>query len=161
MTTENRISAELADTALTAFLGHIAAARALMPFLVNVPMDERNSIAKFGDKSQAFDVKCADYEGQRPDLVPTYVSVPETTKDRALIGQVRTGGAAVAQLADELFCTELVLGGDIADSDKALYAAIRLAAESGVPGAQAVYEDLKQRYPAATRRPATPTPQTS
>src|SRR6185436_2303266 len=107
------------------------------------PHGRTQQLAKFGDKSQAFDVKCADCEQQRPDLVPDYVSVPETTKDRALIAQVRTGGAAVAQLADDLFCTELVLGGDIADSDKALYGAIRLAAESGVPGAQAIYEDLK------------------
>lgn len=155
MTTENRLSAELTDANLTAILGHLNAARALMPFLVSIPMEERNGIAKFGDKSHAFDDKCADYEAQRADLVPAFVSVPETTKDRVLIAKVKTVNAALAQLADDGFCTELVLGGDIADSDKAFYAAVRLAAANNVPGAQAIYEDLKQRYPHVPRKPAT------
>lgn len=161
MTTENRISAELADTALTAILGHLAAVRELMPFLVNVPNDERNLIAKFGDKSQAFDNKCADYEKQRTDLVPSYVSVPETDKDRALRVKMKTINGVLGQLADDGFCTELVLGGDIADSDKALYGNIRLAAENSVPGAQAIYDDLKARYPSVTRKRANAKPATT
>ena len=158
MTTENRISATLAAADLTAIIGHLNAARALMPFLVSVANEDRNKITKFGDKSQAFDEKCADYEAQRPDLVPNFVSVPETTKDRTLIAQMKTINAILAQLADDGFCTELVLGGDIADSDKAFYGNARFAAANGVPGAQAIYDDLKQRYPSVPRKPATPPP---
>ncbi len=160
MTTENRISAALTDADLTAILGHLTAVRTLLPFLVNVPIAERNGIAKFGDKSQAFDEKCKDYEHQRPDLVPAFVSVPETDKDRALRDKMKTINGVLGQLADDGFCTELVLGGDLADSDKAFYAAVRLAAANGVPGAQAIYEDLKQRYPSVPRKPATPKPPT-
>ena len=160
MTTENRISAELTDANLTAILGHLTAARALMPFLVSIPMDERNGIAKFGDKSQAFDEKIAQYESQRPDLVPGFTSVPEATKDRQLIAKMRALNAALSQLADDCQSTELVLGSDIADHDKAFYAAIRLAAQNGVAGAQAIYDDLKQRYPAVSKKPATPKPPT-
>lgn len=160
MTTENRISTVLSDADLTAILGHLNAVRTLLPFLVNVPLNERNGIAKFGDKSQAFDSKCQDYEHQRADLVPAFVSVPEADKDRALRAKMKTINGVLGQLADDGFCTELVLGGDLADSDKAFYAAVRLAAANGVPGAQAIYEDLKQRYPSVPHKPATPKPPT-
>ncbi len=45
MTTDNRISATLSDADLAAILGHVSAIRALLPFVVNVPNDERNQIA--------------------------------------------------------------------------------------------------------------------
>jgi hypothetical protein len=156
MTTENRISATLADADLAAFIGHINSARALVPFLFSVPNDERNQLAKFGDKSQAFDDKIASYEQQRPDFVPSFCSVTEANMDRKLRSQCAQAEAAVAQLHDDLISTGLVLGGDIADHDKAMYANIRLLAQSGVNGAQAAYDDLKQRYPAPARKPATP-----
>ncbi|MEO6789275.1 MAG: hypothetical protein ABI318_24385, partial [Chthoniobacteraceae bacterium] len=90
MSTDNRISAVLSDADFTAVLGHITAIGVLLPFRVSIPNSERNQIAKFGDKSQAFDDKIASYEAQRPELVPSYTSVPETTKDRTLISQMRT-----------------------------------------------------------------------
>ena len=160
MSTDNRISATLPDADFNGILGHIAAIKVLMPFLLSIPNSERNRIAKFGDKSQAFDDKIASYEGQRPDLVPSFTSVPEVTKDRTLIAKMHTINGALGQLTDDCASTELILGGDIADHDKAFYAAVRLAAANGVAGAQAIYDDLKQRYPSVPHRPATPPPPT-
>ena len=158
MTTENRISAALSIADYTTILGHITAIRQLMPFLVSIPNEERNQIAKFGDKSKAFDDKIASYEQQRPDFVPGFCSVTEAGKDRALREQTQSIEAAISQLFDDISSTNLVLGGDIADHDKSVYANIRLLAQSGVNGAQAAYDDLKQRYPAVPKEPVTPTP---
>ena len=160
MSTDNRITATLSDADLTAILGHITAIQALLPFRISIPSSERNQLGKFGDKSQAFDEKIAQYESQRPDLVPTFTSVPEATKDRQLIAKMRAVNGALSQLADDCQSTELVLGSDIADHDKAFYAAVRLAAQNGVAGAQAIYDDLKQRYPSVPKKPATPKPPT-
>ena len=70
--------------------------------------------------------------------------------------KMRALNGALSQLADDCQSTELVLGSDIADHDKAFYAAIRLAAQNGVAGAQAIYDDLKQRYPSVPKKPAIP-----
>ncbi|MFZ4767081.1 MAG: hypothetical protein ACOYMN_19180 [Roseimicrobium sp.] len=155
MNTANRISAALSDDNLQAALGHLKAARALLPFLVNVPNDERNDVPKFGDKSQAFDDKISDYEKSRPDIVPAFSSAAEANKDRALRTQMRTLNAELGQLMDDCFCTELVLGGDLSDHDKLVYANVHFMADNGVPGTQAIYDDLKQRYPAVSRTKAT------
>ena len=158
MTTDNRISATLSDADLTAILGHITAIGALLPFRVSIPNSERNQIAKFGDKSKAFDDKIAEYEVQRPDLIPAFTSAAEATKDRALRAKMQAINGALGQLADDCATTELVLGGDLADHDKALYANVRFSAANNVNGAQAIYDDLKQRYPTVPKKPVVPPP---
>ncbi len=160
MTTENRISAVLPAANLATILAHLQAARDLMPFLVNIAKADRNGIAKFGDKSQAFDDKIADYETQRPDLVPAFTDAAEANKDRALRVQMQSINGVLAQLSDDGFCTELALGGDIADHDQAVYSNIRFCSSNNVPGTQAIYDDLKQRYPSVTKKPAVAKPAT-
>lgn len=158
MSTDNRISSTLSAADFTAILGHITAIQALLPFRLSIPNSERNQIAKFGDKSQAFDDKIASYEAQRPDLIPAFTSKPEADKDRVLIMQMKSINGALGQLADDCACTELILGGDLADHDKSFYSSVRFAAANNVNGAQAIFDDLKQRYPAPTKKPVTPTP---
>ncbi len=65
---------------------------------------------------------------------------------------------ALGQLSDDCVCTELVLGGDLADHDKSFYSSVRFAASNNVNGAQAIFDDLKQRYPSVPKKPVVPPP---
>lgn len=61
MPDDNRISAAITDANKTAILQKINEIRALLPFLINLTPEERQTLPKLGDKTLAFDEKAASY----------------------------------------------------------------------------------------------------
>ena len=84
MPNDNRISAVLAPADKTSILQKITEIRALLPFLLNLTVQERKELFKLGDKGLGFDDKCRTYMTNNPTLVPSYVTVAEVDKDRTL-----------------------------------------------------------------------------
>ena len=58
MPDDNRISATLADADKALILQKITEILALLPFLVNLTPDERQTFPKLGEKTLGFDEKC-------------------------------------------------------------------------------------------------------
>jgi|SRR5665213_526276 len=85
MANDNQVSATLTDQNVTDILGHIAALGTLLPFLISRAVGDNNVM--LGDKSVAFDDKCASYMASNPEFIPGYVDPAEVIKDRALRAQ--------------------------------------------------------------------------
>lgn len=159
MSDDNRISAEFTETAEAAVMGHIAAIRALMPFLINLTPEERQEMPKLGDKTLAFDEKCKTHMEQNPAFVPGFIDVAEVNKDRELRKPVNNVERALKALSDSASDTSMLTGAEIYMADLAFYQNVRQAAKRGKPNAQTVYDDLKSRFPGGgggTPPPANP-----
>lgn len=155
MPDDNRISAALTEANKTAILQKITEIRALLPFLVNLTPDERQTLPKLGEKTLGFDEKCAGYMAANPKLVPGFVDVDELGKDRALrspLAEVVRELDALTQSVDD---TVTLVGHEIYMSELAFYQNVRQAAKRGIGGAQPIFDDLKERFPGGGATPAT------
>ena len=160
MPNDNRISAVLAPADKTTILQKITDIRALLPFLLNLTVQERKELFKLGDKGLGFDEKCKTYMANNPALVPGFVTVAEVDKDRALRTAVLDIQRELASLLEAVDDTALVLGSEILMADLSFYQSVRQAAKRGTPtGIDVIFNDLQERFP-GTHKTTTPTPPT-
>ena len=156
MPDDNRISAQLTDANKAAVLQKIGEIRALLPFLLNLTPDERQTLPKLGDKTLGFDEKCASHMAQNPKLVPGFVDAAELEKDRALRTPLSDVVRELDSLTQAVDDTVTLVGHEIYMAELAFYQNVRQAAKRGVSGAQAIYDDLKDRFPGSGATPAGP-----
>lgn len=87
----------------------------------------------------------------RPDLIPSYVNQAELAKDRALWGPLSEILAQLDDLTSGSATPSDIVGSEIFDADRAFHANVRGASKRGVAGAQAIYEQIKVRFPGRPR----------
>lgn len=126
----------------------------LLPKLINLTVEQRRANPKIGDKTLAFDEKCQTYAAQRPELVPAFADTAELAKDRAAIAMAQPWLLKLAPLCEGLEDTVSLLYTDVYNFDLSLLNSVKQASKRGVPGADTIYEDLRQRFPG--RPPAAP-----
>ena len=153
MPNDNRISATVSATDKTSILTKIAEIKALLPFLINLTKDERIQLPKLGAGSLAFDEQCASYMASAPNLVPPFVDAAETTKDRALRLVLADVLREVRKLCEMVDDTLMQVGSEIWLADLSFYQTVRQAARRDVAGADAIYDDLKERFPGVAGDP--------
>jgi hypothetical protein len=155
MANDNRISTEITPQKKAAIVAAIQALKTeLQGVIINLNVEERQSLPKIGDKTLAFDEKCKAYMAQRPELVPGFVVMAEVNKDRALVADLMPCLQELAPICEGLQDTISVAYTDIYTADLAFHANVRQAAKRGVSGADTIYDDLKERFPG--RPPAGP-----
>ena len=157
MSSLNRISATLSDADITEIEGHLDDIRAKMPFLITLTAQERREKAKLGEKSMGFEEKCETYMQSHPQFMPGFVALEDVSKDRALRTQLLHLSAQHQALFAAIQDTLMLTGSDLWSSDLAYYKSVQEAARRGLPGAEAIYNDLKSRFPGTTH-PAAPAP---
>ena len=158
MASDNRISIEITPAKKTAIEAAIAALKAeLAGITINLTKEERQTLAKVGDKTLAFDEKCKAYMGSRPELVPGFIDGDELAKDRKLVADLLPCLRELAPICEGLEDTISLAYTDIFVADLAFHASVKQAAKRGVPGTDTIYDDLKERFPGRPR--TTPPPQ--
>jgi hypothetical protein len=158
MPNDNRISAEVTAATKTAILTKINEINALLPFLINLTKDERITLPKLGASSLAFDEQCASYMASAPNLIPPFVIPAEVTKDRNLRIVLADLLREARKLCEKLDDTHMLVGSEIWLADLSFYQTARQAARRDVPGADTIYDDLKERFPGVSGDPEEPTP---
>jgi hypothetical protein len=147
MPNDNRISAEVTPANKTAMLTKLTEIEDLLPFLINLTKDERIQLPKLGPASLSFDEQCASYMASAPNLVPPFVTVAEVSKDRALRLVLADLLREARKLCEKLDDTLMLVGSEIWMADLSFYQTVRQAARRDVPGADTIYDDLKERFP--------------
>ncbi|MBL9179711.1 MAG: hypothetical protein JNM65_16735 [Verrucomicrobiaceae bacterium] len=163
MPNDNRVSATVSPTDKTAIMTKLAEIKALLPFLLNLTKDERVQLPKLGPASLSFDEHCAGYMATTPNLIPPFVDAAEVTKDRNLRLILADLLREAHKLCEVLDDTLLLVGSEIWMADLSFYQTVRQAARRDVPGADAIYDDLKERFPGVSgddeeEPPSPPTP---
>lgn len=148
MANDNRISTSITAEQKAAIEAAVAAlVEAFDGILINLTLEERQSLPRISDKTLAFDQKCAEYMSQRADLIPSYLDMAEMAVDRKLIADLRPCLQQIAPLCEALDDTLMLANSDNYVGDLAFYQNVRQAARRGVPGTDTIYSDLKERFP--------------
>ena len=158
MPSDNRISASITAADKTAVITAVDTIRSKLPFLLNLTAAERKELPKLGDKTLAFDEKCAGYMAAHPELVPGFVNSAELAKDRALRTDLNDISRALGTLLEGVDDTLMLASSEAYMADLSFYQSVRQAAQRGVVGADTIYSDLKQRFPGRAAKPVVPAP---
>lgn len=125
-------------TAINTALDHV--------LLFNLTADERKALRVMGDKSIAFVQKSLEYAENNPALLPPYLDLAEAKKDFALAHDLNGILQQINTLQRAVEDTLMVAGSEAYDAALIFYNSVKGASRVNVPGSQAVYNDLQQRF---------------
>lgn len=155
---ENLISLKIDQPTVDKILDKIAECTALLPGLIALTPEQRHASAKMGDASKPFVEKARDYSITNAAIVPSYMDVNEFKIDVSDETYLHVIETAVKQLFDAISDTRMLVGSEAYTAALMFYSAAKDAARHNVPGAKAVVEDLKKRFPGGRRKEETNTP---
>ena len=113
MSSQNKVSAQLAAQAITNITAAFATVRQNMPFLINLPDDERAHLPHIGDKSGDVLTQTLNFVSQFPEALPATFNTAEFKKDGDLFNPLETVAMASAELDQLIQDTRLALRSDL------------------------------------------------
>ena len=132
-------------------------AAVLRPYLQALTPEQRETMLKMADKTVAFVNKIRDYAANNPGFVPDFVDMAEFKADSDALTGLSPVHMLLAGLALDTDSTMMLAGSDAYAAALVIYNNIKFLAKNKRPGAQAAYDDLRQRFPGGgAGRPAKP-----
>jgi hypothetical protein len=148
MSQENLISSAISAENLTEINSKLTAIQTTLAsvLLFNLTAAERQALHTMGDKTLAFVQKALEYAENNPALMPPYLDLGEAKKDFALSHDLYGILQQVNTLQRALEDTMMVAGSEAYDAALIFYNSVKGASRVNVPGSEAVYNDLQQRF---------------
>ena len=128
------------------------AAALLSPYMVALTPAERHELPKMGEKTISFVEKAYDFAQQNPNLVPPYLDMAAFGVDFGDAHGLWTLVNSIRQLEENAGDTEMTAGSEAYQAALVFYKSVKMAAAQDVPGAKAVYEELRTRFPGGKRK---------
>lgn len=119
----------------------------LKPYVNPLTPAERTELAKLGDKTLAFVEKTKTHSTDNPQLCPAYFSSEEFTIDYNDYQNLRPIANMMEQILHNVEDTMMVAGSEAYVASLSFYNSVKDAAKRDIPGAKAVSDDLKERFP--------------
>jgi hypothetical protein len=126
----------------------------LLPYITSLTPAERHMLPKMGEKTLSFVEKSHEFAVQNPNFVPPFLDMPEFDIDFADAHNLWTLLLLTNQLHENVDDTTLVAGSEAYQAALVFYNSVKMAARQDIPGAKAVYEELKKRFPGKKRKSA-------
>lgn len=157
MAQENQISTAIPAEILADILAKLNALNASLAnyLLFNLTPSDRLELSKMGDKTIAFVQKSLEYAENNPALVPVYLDIAEAKKDFTLSQDLNTILKQVSTLQRAIEDTTMVAGSEAYNAALVFYNSVKGASRVNVPGSEAVYNDLQQRFAVKTKKAET------
>lgn len=156
---ENRISLNLTSSDISDIDKAIGVlVEKLLPALIVLTNEEKKTLAKMGDKTIAMVGKALSYTGSHAQFNPQYLNVEEFRKDFEGSETLSEFLRRLQPIIDALNDTIILCGSEALRAALIFYGAVSAAAKMGVPEAQTIYDDLRERFEAqrVKARPAQP-----
>jgi hypothetical protein len=150
---DNRISASLSTADRQAVLDAINTIRQKLPFLVDLSPEERHTLPKMGDASQAFVAQAIQVAEQNADILPRSFDVEEMRKDVDLLNALSPVRNALAQLSELVEDSYMATGSEAYTAALLVYQYARSAGKgAALDGA---LDALGQRFARKSRTDST------
>ena len=127
---------------------------ALAPYLISLTPEERASLPKMGDKSQAFVAKAAEYAQSLPTLMPQYLDVAALVIDAGVNAELLPLFLELNGFTTDVDSTRMEAGSEGYSASLVAYSALKTAASLNQPGAQAAVAELEPRFAGQGKRKA-------
>ena len=156
MARSNKISAVFTDADKNDVVSKINAAKALMPFLISLTVDERKRLKGIGNKNLAYVQKCLEGAIAFPDELKKNFDVVEFQKDVTLFNNL-LGAQIVCQALAELIDDSMKAAGiDAMGSASEVYDSLKSSAKSNA-NVKMIVAEIGERFKGQGKKIA-PTP---
>ena len=156
----NRIEITMTPVQITGVKTAVQSAETNMPFLLGLTTEERMSLPKINVANKAFVEDAINAMVNNATILPSYLDVNKMKTDLTLFTQLDELAALIRRLLEKIEDTQMLAGSESYVSALTAYRLFEASALAGVPGADSIYDLLKQRFtnngPSTT--PTTPTP---
>ncbi|SEG47641.1 hypothetical protein [Algoriphagus boritolerans] len=144
---ENKISIVIPEEVLNEIRECLTRARTLMaPYAQSLTPKQRQKLPKMSDGTEAFVMKSLEFMGSDPQFNPPYIDVAELKKDLDAYFQLKPFDTLAKQLSDEFSDTVMLAGSEAYSVALVYYNTVKMGARMNVPGAKAIYEELRKRF---------------
>lgn len=143
----NNISAIIDDNQMTRILTAIETIQTELPFLVQLTKEERMTLLKMGEGSINFVNKSMDYARSHPQFAPPYMDRAEFRSDVELSHRLIRILQFLHPLLIAIEDTSMAVGNEAFTAALQYYNTVKYARSANAPGADGVYQDLRQRFP--------------
>ena len=122
---------------------------------ISLGTTDRRTLPHLTDANETFLLKVKAYIASNPEFLPTYLEEDEFEKDVGVVMDLRPLRRSLRQLLELLDDTSDLAGSEALMVALMYYAAVKVAAKAGVPGAATIYEDLSKQFAGQGRRKTT------
>ena len=144
---ENRVDIAIPETNKATIVGAIGTLQTeLNPFLKTLNSNERKTMPKMGDGTEPFVEKTIEYAKSNPEFMPPYADAAEMEVDFKSVMDLNNILRPLRQLLDGLEDTAMLAGSEAYVASLSYYNSVKLGRRMKMPGAEAIYEDLKKRF---------------
>lgn len=142
----NRISHDMSDERRDRVLELFAEITTEMSFLIGLNVKERKTLPKINRSNKLFVEDCVLASERNDTVIPSYISSAELKKDYQLYQQLEPILLVVQELYIKIRDTQMLAGSEAFSSGLMIYQMYKVAANAGLPGAQAIYDNMKERF---------------
>jgi|APEBP8051072210_1049370.scaffolds.fasta_scaffold01532_3 hypothetical protein len=142
----NRLNITATTAQITAVKTALQTIATNLPFLTGLTVEERITLPAINVSNKAFTEDAINVAVNNSTLIPAYVNVPSMQNDLTLFTQLDEIIILTKQLLEKLEDTQLLAGSEAYVGALAVYKLISSASDAGVPGTDAIYDQLRQRF---------------
>lgn len=117
-----------------------------MPFLLGLTVEERIALPKINVANKAFAEDAINAITNNAEMLPGYLKVVDMQTDLQLFTQLDELSGLVRQLLEKVEDTQILAGSEAYVSALTGYKLFAAAAIAGIPGSDAIYDGLKERF---------------
>lgn len=118
---------------------------------ITLSSKDRQDLPKMADGTEAFVQKALELAGKNPQFMPPFMDLPEMKKDLDAYFQIKPFVVQAKQSWDEFSDTAMEAGSEAYVQALAFYNSIKLAVKMKIPGAKAIYEELRKRFEVSSK----------
>jgi len=144
--TINRLNTTMATGDIDSVKGSIKDIYGKMPFLIGLTTEERVALPKISENNKVFVGDSINALVNNAPMLPAYLNVNDIKSDLTLYEQLDELEMMALQLVEKIQDTRMLCGSEAYTSSLTAYRLFEAASSAGIPGADAVYGALKQRF---------------
>jgi hypothetical protein len=142
----SNISAALTPAQITAINTAIATIKTNLAFIVNLTLEERQSLSKMGSDGYSYVTRALDYAQNNASALPPTFNLVEAQKDLKLANDLRPILQQIAQLTEGIDDTTMAAGIEAKDFADKFYEIAKVQAKMNVPMMDTIVADLATFY---------------
>lgn len=142
----NRISYVLSEEKKTRISDLLKQLNDEFDFAIGLTNEERRELPKINKSNKLFVQDAIAASQENAEIFPNYIQPEEVKKDFNLYEDTDPILLAIEALYYKVRDTQMLAGSEAYSSSLMIYRMFKSAADSGIPGTQAIYNSLKERF---------------
>ena len=154
--TNNRLNIVATEAQITAAKNSLVQFDAQFPFLIGLTVEEKTTLPAINVDNKIFTEDAINAAVNNMDMLPGYLSVSGVQTDMQLFNQLDELVPMVRKQLEKLEDTRFLAGSEAYSTALMIYKLFGAAAESGIPGADAIVAQLRERFTSNGNTPNNP-----